>query len=614
VRRFAAAGILAVTMLSAKAVRSAEPQGAAKIQEWVLEHTRDGARSEFFIVLRERADLALAEQLPTKEAKGWFVYEALTETADRTQKPVRDWLDARGVPYRAFYIVNALLVTGGRDLALKLASRDDVERIEGNPVIHNDLPGPGVVEDMGEGPAAPAGSGVVNAPDTTEWNVSKVSAPGVWALGYQGQGIVVGGQDTGYRWTHAALKKKYRGWDDSTSTVDHNYNWHDAIHTGGGTCGPNSMQPCDDYGHGTHTMGTVLGDDGAGNQIGVAPQAKWIGCRNMNVGNGTPATYLECFQFFLAPTRLDGTGADPSRAPDLTTNSWTCPSSEGCSWSTLQAAVDAQKAAGIMTVVAAGNSGPSCNTVGDPPAMYASAYTVGATTSSDTMASFSSRGPAYGTNLVKPDIVAPGYRVRSAYYSSDTAYTLMDGTSMATPCVAGGVALLWSAQPCYRRQQDATQTLLGANALKLTSVTESCGGNYVVGPNNTWGYGRLDVLSAVNATSCPVPQETAPGTSAAAAMAWSDKGTLAWPMNLQATSYTLYRGIPTDLPKLLDSQVDSCRRYQGSASTAAVPEDPSAVAGRLYWYLVTGSNGNGEGSAGNATAGPRVVNASGTCP
>ena len=479
-----AIAVLSAVGLCADSVPSAQGVGpAAKVQDWVIDHTKDGANCEFLIVLREKADLALAEQLPTKEAKGWFVYSTLTETANRSQKPVRDWLDAHGVPYRAFYIVNALLVTGDRGLVRELAAREDIERIEGNPIIHIDLPRPEVVEDAGSQTEGAAENGDPPAvPEAVEWNVSKVNAPSVWALGYQGQGIVVGGQDTGYRWTHTALKKKYRGWDDSTSTVDHNYNWHDAIHTGGGTCGPNSMQPCDDYGHGTHTMGTVLGDDGAGNQVGVAPQAKWIGCRNMNVGNGTPATYLECFQFFLAPTRLDGTGADPSRAPDLTTNSWSCPSSEGCSWSTLQAAVDAQKAAGIMTIVAASNSGPSCSTVIDPPAMYGSSFTVGATTSSDAMASFSSRGPAYGTALVKPEIVAPGYRVRSAYYSSDTAYTLMDGTSMATPCVAGGVALLWSARPCYRRQQDCHPNPAGSQRPRLTSITESCGGNYVSAP------------------------------------------------------------------------------------------------------------------------------------
>lgn len=616
-------GVLFVTfaVLAAADLRAVNPAltsvpgPSTKIQEWVIDHTRDSAQCEFFVILKEQADLTLAEQFPTKEAKGWFVYGALTEMAEKSQKPLVAWLKERGVPSRSFFIVNALLVTGDRKLVDELAARVDVERIEGNPVIHNDLPLPEAVEESG--PAKNQETPRSESPgwiEAVEWNVAKVNAPGVWALGFQGQGIVVGGQDTGYRWTHAALKKKYRGWDDSTGTVDHNYSWHDSIHSGGGACGPDAQQPCDDYGHGTHTMGTVLGDDGAENQVGVAPQAKWIGCRNMNVGDGSPATYLECFQFFLAPTRLDGTGADPSRAPDLTTNSWTCPSSEGCSWDTLQAAVDAQKAAGIMTVVAASNSGPSCSTVQDPPAIYASAFTIGATTSSDTMASFSSRGPAYGTKLVKPDVVAPGSSVRSAYFSSDTSYTTMSGTSMATPCAAGGVALLWSAQPCYRRQQDSTQALLEANAFRLTSVIESCGGNYVIGPNNTWGYGRLDVLAAVNATSCPAPPETAPGTTSAAAITWSSKTGMTWPMNLQATSYALYRGVASGLQNLLDSTVDSCTRYSGTATSAAVSEDPSSVAGRFYWYLVTGSNGNGEGSAGNATAGPRVVNASGACP
>ncbi len=118
-------------------------------------------------------------------------------------------------------------------------------------------------------------------------------------------------------------------------------------------------------GLGTHTIGRAIGDDGAGNQIGMAPQAQFIGCRNMNVGVGTPASYTECFEFFLAPYPIGGNPSqgDPSKAADITTNSWTCPPSEGCSPTTLHAGVEAQRAAGIMMVVAAGNSGPSCSTV-----------------------------------------------------------------------------------------------------------------------------------------------------------------------------------------------------------------------------------------------------------
>ena len=125
-----------------------------------------------------------------------------------------------------------------------------------------------------------------------------------------------------------ALKPKYRGWNGTTA--DHNFNWHDAIHSGGGSCGPNTVAPCDDQGHGTHTAGTTVGDDGTGNQIGVAPGVKWIGCRNMDQGNGTPATYTECFQFMIAPTDLAGNNANPALRPHVLNNSWGCPVSEGC--------------------------------------------------------------------------------------------------------------------------------------------------------------------------------------------------------------------------------------------------------------------------------------------
>ena len=135
-------------------------------------------------------------------------------------------------------------------------------------------------------PSASGDSAAPASPSAIEWNITKVNAPSVWAAGYTGQGAVVAGQDTGYQWDHPALKGKYRGWDGSTAS--HDYNWHDSIHSGGGVCGANSLFPCDDSQHGTHTMGTMVGDDGLANQIGMAPGAKWIGCRNMDQGNGTP--------------------------------------------------------------------------------------------------------------------------------------------------------------------------------------------------------------------------------------------------------------------------------------------------------------------------------------
>ena len=459
----------------------------AKIDPWVLEQTASKGQAEFLIVLADQADLSPAENLRTKEEKGWFVYRTLYGTATATQKPILDWLKSRGVEHRSFYIVNMIWAKGTLDTALSLAARSDVGRIDGNPVIHNALPELSPVPD----------SVKPDAPEAVEPGITQTNAPLVWAMGFTGQGVVVGAEDTGYRWDHNALKPHYRGWNGSTA--DHNYNWHDSIHSGGGSCGPNSPIPCDDHGHGTHTCGTVVGDDGAGNQIGMAPGAKWIGCRNMDQGNGTPATYMECFEFYLAPYPVGGTTAqgDPTKAPDVTTNSWGCPPLEGCSVATLQGAVAAQRAAGIVTVVAAGNSGSSCSTVSDPPSFYAESFTVGAlNTGLDTIASFSSRGPvlADGSNRLKPDIAAPGTNTRSSTRTSTSSYGNLSGTSMATPHVAGAVALLLSAQPSLRGNVAAIEGILKASAFHISSSLCSSSGS----PNNVFGHGRLDAKAAAD--------------------------------------------------------------------------------------------------------------------
>ena len=217
-----------------------------------------------------------------------------------------------------------------------------------------------------------------DGPDAIEWNIDKINAPLVWQMGFDGTGVVVGGQDTGYEWEHPALKDKYRGWNGASA--DHNYSWHDSIHSGGGSCGADSAEPCDDHNHGTHTMGTMVGDDGGSNQIGVAPGAEWIGCRNMDQGNGTPTTYSECFQWFVAPTDLNDENPNPAMAPDVINNSWSCPPSEGCTDPTiLQTVVENTRAAGILVVTSAGNSGPGCSTVSNPPGIYDASFAVGST-------------------------------------------------------------------------------------------------------------------------------------------------------------------------------------------------------------------------------------------
>ena len=252
--------------------------------------------------------------------------------------------------------------------------------------------------------------------------------------------------------------------------------------------------------HGTHTMGTIVGSDGA-NQVGMAPGAEWIGCRNMDRNVGTPATYMECFEFFLAPYPVGGTPAqgDPSKAPHVVSNSWTCPPSEGCDAGALEASVDALRQAGIVVVVSAGNNGTSgCASPTYPPTIYQQSFSVGAFShASDQIASFSSRGPVTydGDTYTKPNISAPGVSIRSSIPGGGYGYK--SGTSMAAPHIAGAVALVISADPAYAGDVDAIEDILASTAEPKTT-TEGCGGDGPTDvPNNVWGWGILDVLGAV---------------------------------------------------------------------------------------------------------------------
>jgi subtilisin family serine protease len=467
---------LTVGLAALPLVSGASATAKPEISQLVLRNTANGKTTKFMVVLKARADLTAARALKTKEAKGRFVFDTMTALAARTQAPLKAALDAVGATYRSHWALNALVVTGGRRAVDAMASRGDVARIEAVRMIKS------TVLSVGDPVASPQAG-----PQAIEWNISRVKAPQVWSHGFFGQGVVVGDIDTGQQWDHPAIKNQYRGWNGSTA--DFNYNWFDLI--------AGSPTPMDPAGHGTHTAGIIVGDDGGSNQIGVAPQAKWFSCRSMDAtGFGSEDTYVGCLEFMLAPYDLSGNNPDPSKAPSVISDSWNClVPDEGCTQDSLLAPIVALRAAGIVPVFSAGNDGPGCRTVGSggPPAQYDQVYAVGSSNISNALSFFSSRGPAkFQGTRVKPDIVAPGEGIRSSY--PNNTYAVLSGTSMAAPHIAGVIALMYSANPALVGNVDQTEANINNTARHINSSECQSNGTF---PNNLWGYGFVDASRAV---------------------------------------------------------------------------------------------------------------------
>ncbi|MEZ4967370.1 MAG: S8 family peptidase [Saprospiraceae bacterium] len=477
----------------------------SKVSPDILIALDKGEKPDLIVVFREQADLSAARRIHGKAEKARFVYQSLESLAERAQARATRIVRERQASANRLLLVNAMSVEHA-DAALTraLAELGEVKWLGADPWVR--YPGPFKAEEH-----------MSAERNTVEWGIAKINAPDVWALGYTGQGVTVGGSDTGYEWWHPALRNSYRGWTGDSATTSHTYNWHDAIHElnplNGDTtanpfnnpCGLDSPVPCDDSKHGTHTMGTMTGDDGMGNQIGVAPGAKWIGCRNMERNWGKPSSYLECFGWFLAPTDLNGENPDPSKSPDVINNSWYCATFEGCNDlsidSLLLTAVINMKAAGIVVVVSNGNAGNNgtCGTTNDPPAFFRESFSVGAIESNDTVAGYSSRGPVMidGSLRTKPNVVAPGSFVRSSVPNG--GYEHFWGTSMAGPHVVGLVALMLSAKPELTGEVETIEDMIEQTAVYFADTTDCPPTLGTDRPNHAYGWGRVDALAAVNA-------------------------------------------------------------------------------------------------------------------
>ena len=467
-----AALVTVLLLLPAAASAGSPSHSTSTVDPRVMEEIANKGQTTFWVILRDKADLSPAFGTRDWTARGGFVYEQLTSVASGSQAGLRLMLQDRGAVYQPFWIINAIRVTGGQDILTDIAARPEVAEITADRTFEIPQPLPGKDE-----------PGV----ETIEWNIDRVNAPQVWStFGDRGEGIVVASIDTGVLYTHAALVNQYRG-NLGGGSFDHNYNWFDPSFV----CGSPSLAPCDNNGHGTHTMGTMVGDDGdpGTNQIGVAPHARWITAKGCESSSCSLSALLASGQWMLAPTDLNGNNPRPDLRPNIVSNSW----GDGPFDPFYQATVQAWVAAGLFPSFANGNGGSACNTASVPGA-YPESYGVGAFDISNNIAFFSSRGPSFFGGIIKPNIAAPGVNVRSSW--NDGSYFTISGTSMATPHLSATVALMWSAAPSLIGDIAATRSLLDSTAINTSDLT--CGGTPE--NNNVWGEGRLDAFAAVNAS------------------------------------------------------------------------------------------------------------------
>jgi len=406
--------------------------------------------------------------------------EAERRLADRTQPPV---IAAAGLPAQRFWITNAFAMKAPQDTIERLAAMPAVGQVDVDPVVDagDTISTPDPTAVAASAIAATSGPG---AGDLAPLNLIKARA--VWStFGITGAGVRVGSIDSGVDATNPDLAGKIVAWRDFVG---------------------NGPTPYDDNGHGTHTIGTMVGGDANGAPIGVAPGAKVLVAKALDENAaGQGATLLAAGQWMTDP---DGNPAT-NDFPAVVCNSWTAGDAND-PW--FDQVVRTWLAIGIVPVFAAGNTGPAASTLGSPGS-YPSSLSVAAVDDDAAVASFSSRGPvdwanrdrtgpAAGTMLVKPDVAAPGVGIVSTL---GTGYGTYSGTSMAAPHVAGVVALIKQANPS-----------LGASDIVqiLRSTATDLG---PPGQDDDTGSGLVNALAAVaTAMGRPVPAAAAAPPAAAA--------------------------------------------------------------------------------------------------
>lgn len=457
--------LLFVSVLVAQSAAAGAPAEVndSKVEAGLYDAIAAAGSGSYLVYMNDQADLSAAYDIEDWDARGEYVVDTLQSVAKESQADLMRFLKAQqrngavsGID--AHFVGNLIIVESDANILATVSNRADVSFIEADRVIT--VPEP-KLDDA--------------AVEALEYGITTINADDVWNAYGNGTGIVVGSVDTGGDFDHPAITNQYRG--NNGGSFDHDHASYDPA----GICG---ATPCDNNNHGTHTIGTMVGDDGGSNQIGVAPGAEWISAKGCESNFCSNASLLSSAEWMLAPCDWNQdpghSSCSASMRPDVVNNSWG--GGGGQTW--YDASVAAYQASGIIPVFSAGNSGPFSGTIGSP-ADNCDVIAVGATDISDNVAGFSSRGPgAFAACTDKPDVSAPGVNVRSSINGG--GYSNFNGTSMAAPHVAGCIALLKDIDSglTYQEAYDA----LADNAVDLGAA----------GFDNNFGYGRIDCKAAAD--------------------------------------------------------------------------------------------------------------------
>lgn len=428
------------------------PSQAGTIHPEILEKLKNLSPEDEISVIVTLVDQQNLKQFKSinKKSRRQEINRALRDTADKTQKPLNDFLNKKkATKIIPFWIFNGMAATLRADQVDELAQRPEVKSLRLDS-LHRLPPRP-----------LPAAASV------PEWNLDAINAPALWARRFTGAGVVIASMDTGVDAGHPDLASRWRGGGNS---------WFDPH--------GEHATPYDQDGHGTQTMGVMVGGDAGGTSIGVAPGASWIAVKLYNDAGITTDSFIHLgFQWLLDPDSNPGT----DDAPDVVNNSWGYDQRVNECVTEFQPDVQVLKAAGIAVVFSAGNGGPGAST-SVSPANYPEGFAVGGVDETLTVTLSSSRGPSACDGAIFPEIVAPGANIRTADLTfggvNPDPYATLSGTSFAAPHVSGAMALLLSASP--QLTVDDLETLLALSAADRGAP----------GPDHDYGNGLLDVEAA----------------------------------------------------------------------------------------------------------------------